>query len=278
LYPLKEGENRLGADPNANVRIPDLQADIELAISVEMLGSFAWAKGDSREIAINGSPLNKEPIPLFHGDRLSLNGSTLVFIDDDGEPTVHMQRPAPAAVASTVAESPQGTAAVEPHLLSRMTPPTQKRRVVAVLRRADNNQAYIVGRTGFRIGREKRCDLIIPDRSVSRLHAEIAFSGGQFLLRCLGRTSTKVNGRALDEPYKLRVGDVIQIGSYEFTFLRRPATAQEIVQASEVTPIRSAVAEAPTVAIGGATRGRLVFWFLFTVLAGLVGVILMGRA
>ncbi|NIR30078.1 MAG: FHA domain-containing protein, partial [Gammaproteobacteria bacterium] len=53
-----------------------------------------------------------------------------------------------------------------------MTPPDSERRVVAVLRRLDNNQSYMIDRASFRIGREKRSDLIIPDRKISRLHAE----------------------------------------------------------------------------------------------------------
>ena len=163
-------------------------------------------------------------------------GRTIVFIDDGGEETIKLDAPVPAAVARTVAESE----AVAPELLRRVTPPEEERRVVAVLRRLDNNNSYMIDRSGFRIGREKRCDLIIPDRKISRLHAEISYQRGQYLLRDVGRTKTKVNGRKIDEPYALQVGDVIQIGRYEFAFLRRVASGQDIVKETEITPVRAA--------------------------------------
>ena len=157
---------------------------------------------------------------------------------------------------------------VEPELLRRQTPPEPERRVVAVLRRLDTRQSYMIDRAGFRIGREKRCDLIIPDRKISRLHAEITFVRGGYLLRDLGRTSTRVNGRKIVKPHRLQVGDTIQIGKYEFAFLRRRADAEDIVQASEITPVRGAVPDAITV---GQTRagGRVLTWLLLLVGAAL---------
>jgi len=92
----------------------------------------------------------------------------------------------------------------------------------------------------------------------------------------LGRTSTKVNGRKIDEPYKLRVGDIIQIGDYEFTFARRPVSAEEIARAYEITPVRSAVPDAITVGFTRAGGSRRVFsWLVFLVLAALAALILL---
>ncbi|NIR45504.1 MAG: FHA domain-containing protein [Gemmatimonadetes bacterium] len=275
LYRLREGDNVLGSGDWANIRLSSLEDDHHLTISVETVGAFAWTPDDSGRVVINGRPLTREPIPLFHGDRLSLNGSTLVYLDDGGEATVKMERRAPAALAAGQVESDGRKAAVDPELMHRATPPEPEVKVVAVLRRLDNNQAYIIDRSGFRIGREKRCDLIIPDPSVSRLHAEITFSRGAYLLRCLGRTSTRVNGRPIDGPYRLRVGDKVGIGDYEFTFARRPLKAEEIVPATEVTPIRSAVPDAPTVPARSTGRSRIVTWLIVLVGAGLAALMLL---
>jgi len=280
LYRLKGGNNVLGADEAASIKLPQLSPGHRVTISVETVGSFAWTDSASGRIDLNGRPLSREPVPLFHGDRLVVNGSTVLFIDDGGEPTVHVERPAARAVPAAVASRRPGleptALELEPELFSRVTPPESKRRVVAVLRRLDNDQTYIIGEGDFRIGREKRCDLIIPDRSVSRLHAEITFNRGHYLLRILGRTSTKVNGRKINEPYKLQVGDIIQIGNYEFTFARRPISAEEIARAYEITPVRSAVPDAITVGFTRSGGSRRVFsWLVFLVLAGLAALVLL---
>jgi hypothetical protein len=275
LHRLKSGENLVGSDEAAGIRLPELGADYRVVISIEDFGAFAWALQDAGPIEINDRLLQRDPVALFNGDRLSLDGCAIVFIDDGGEDTIRMEAPVPAAVARAVPESEANRGAVAPELLRRMTPPEEERRVVAVLRRTDNNQSYIIDRSGFRIGREKRCDLIIPDRKISRLHAEIAYQGGQYLLRDLGRTSTKVNGRKLSEPHKLQVGDVIQIGRYEFAFLRRVASGEDIVRENEITPVRALVPDAVTVGRTGPRGSRLLSLILYLVLAALAALILL---
>lgn len=276
LYRLKSGENLIGSDQAAAIRLQELGDGYRLAISVGDFGAFAWAVGAAGPIAINDRPLQRDPAPLFNGDRLCVNGCTIVFIDDGGEDTIKMDAPVPAAVARTVAESEADPGLVAPELLRRQTPPEEERRVVAVLRRLDNNQSYIIDRSGFRIGREKRSDLIIPDRKISRLHAEITYQKGQYLLRDLGRTATKVNGRKIGEPYKLQVGDVVQIGRYEFAFLRRVASAEDIVRKNEVTPVRALVPDAVTVGSTGPRGSRALSWILYLALAAAAALILLG--
>jgi len=285
LYPLRRGENLLGPGTQASVRLPDLPADCELGISVETSGSFAWAVGEGGEIVINGQRLSKEPVPLFNGDQIAVQDATLVFpllfIDDAGEPTARMEsqssRPAPAAVSAGVVES-EAKRGVESELLTRITPPVAERKVVAVLRRIDDGQNYVIEGSGFRIGREKRCDLIIPDGSVSRLQAEITHSGGQYTLRHVGRLATKVNGKKIRDNHTLSVGDVIQVGKYEYAFLRRPSTAEDIGQPGDVTPVRSVVPDAPTVMPDRAKVGgsRAFNYVLLTLLLAMLSLIVLG--
>ncbi len=153
-------------------------------------------------------------------------------------------------------------------LLVRVTPPERERRVVAVLRRLDNGQNHIIDESEFRIGREKRCDLIIPDPSVSRLHAEISFKGGHYLWRDLGRHATRVNGRDVPAVHKLRAGDKLEVGSYQFVFSLRPASAEEFKRPEDLTPVRSAVPDAPTLqqAEAGSRGGRALSWLIVLVI------------
>lgn len=277
LYSLREGDNLLGADPQADIRLLGLASGQSLGISVESIGAFAWSVGDGTAIRINGRPLDEEAVPLFQGDRLDVGDSTLVFLEDGREPTelTDVGLAPASSVPGSVASDPTG--GVDPALLRRVTPPAAPEpETVAALRRLDNQQLHVLDRAGFRIGREKRCDLIIADPSVSRLHAEITFSRDRYLLRDLGRTGTLVNGERIEGPYTLKVGDVIQVADYEFAFLRRPADSPDVAKALAATPVRGAVPDAPTMM--PAVKGRAASWILIllVVLAAGAAVVMLG--
>ena len=63
------------------------------------------------------------------------------------------------------------------------------------------------------IGRASRHTIHIPDGTISKDHAEIAFRAGQYFIRDLGsRNGTRVNGRDAKEPMLLEAGDQVEIG------------------------------------------------------------------
>ncbi len=66
------------------------------------------------------------------------------------------------------------------------------------------------------IGRSYDCDIVLPERQVSRYHAEIQRDDGGYLLRDLGsKNGTFVNGQRVEgEPHRLSDGDEIQIALY----------------------------------------------------------------
>jgi hypothetical protein len=74
-------------------------------------------------------------------------------------------------------------------------------------------QRWIIDRDRVVIGRGVDCDIVLPERQVSRQHAQIERDDGGYLLRDLGsKNSTCVNGREVhDKPYRLKDGDEIQI-------------------------------------------------------------------
>lgn len=293
LHPLHGGQNLLANGPEADLKISGLGAGQQVTICVERAGALVWAVGDA-QVKLNGLPIAQQPVALRHGDQLILNGATAVYLDQSPQTVV---QPAAVALDSTIpmgatvpmGASPMRAAAsangpVDIGSSGRARPPmpvnagqaqpqvgqpgapepeSKQEEIVAVLRKLPDGPAYMLGQAGFRIGREKRCDLVIADRAVSRLHAEIAYSRGQYLLRDLGRGGTKVNGKKIGEPHKLRVGDIVQIGGSEFAFARRPASAEELVRPGEVTPVLSAVEEAPTmIALKKRSSGNGLTWFL----------------
>lgn len=68
------------------------------------------------------------------------------------------------------------------------------------------------------IGRASENDIILPDQSVSRSHAEVALRGEDFFVRDLGsRNGTFLNGRSISESILVE-GDEIRVGMSTLIF------------------------------------------------------------
>jgi len=77
---------------------------------------------------------------------------------------------------------------------------------------AATGQKWAIERDIVVIGREESCDVALPERPVSRQHAEIRRDGNRYLLRDLGsKNGTFLNGQEIDGPVPLQDGDEIQI-------------------------------------------------------------------
>jgi hypothetical protein len=78
----------------------------------------------------------------------------------------------------------------------------------------------------FLIGRGEECDLVIPERQVSRHHARIKRSSSGYTLEDLGsKNGTHLNGAPIDKPAQLQDGDDIQIAlALKLTFIGSEAT------------------------------------------------------
>mgnify|MGYP001091557252 CR=1 FL=1 len=76
------------------------------------------------------------------------------------------------------------------------------------------------------IGRESTCDIIVPDRMVSRFHARLTPVQDGFLIEDLGsKNGTHCNGNLVNERVQLRDGDVLQIAlCQQFMYLSWDAT------------------------------------------------------
>lgn len=68
------------------------------------------------------------------------------------------------------------------------------------------------------VGRAPGCDLLLTDLTVSRLHAELLLTGGQWTVSDLGSMNgTRLNGWRLTGPARVRPGD--QLGFGDLTFV-----------------------------------------------------------
>jgi hypothetical protein len=62
------------------------------------------------------------------------------------------------------------------------------------------------------VGRHPRCDVVVPDRSVSRRHARLTFRDGVWVLQDLASTNgTAVNGARVGRT-TLHAGDIVTLG------------------------------------------------------------------
>jgi hypothetical protein len=76
------------------------------------------------------------------------------------------------------------------------------------------------------LGREATCDVVIPDRQVSRFHARVTPTAEGVILEDLGsKNGTHHNGNALNAPVMLQDGDAMQISYIQgFLFFTSDAT------------------------------------------------------
>lgn len=81
------------------------------------------------------------------------------------------------------------------------------------------------------VGRDAQCDLVVPDRQVSRRHASIMLEENGYVLKDLGsKNGTFVNGRELAGQHLLQDGDEIQIAlCCRLAFVAAEATAPVIL-------------------------------------------------
>lgn len=76
------------------------------------------------------------------------------------------------------------------------------------------------------IGRDEACDIVIPERQVSRHHARVSRTPqGAFVEDLLSKNGTHVNGVLITTPTLLQDGDIIQIALAQvFYYLSSDAT------------------------------------------------------
>ena len=90
-------------------------------------------------------------------------------------------------------------------------------------RLADNSPWIVpISKTEFSIGRSEDQDLILPSNGVSRSHAKINIHRDDLYITDAGsKNGTMINGSKVLSKTRLRDHDIMKIGGYEFTIVRR---------------------------------------------------------
>lgn len=109
---------------------------------------------------------------------------------------------------------------------------------VAILILQDGNQRWPLDREHLTIGRGPECDIILPDRVVSRRHACIDRRNGEYFIEDdQSKNGTFVNGQPITEPWRLVDGDEIQVAlRFRLTFVDAGATAPLSMEEPTATP------------------------------------------
>ena len=90
------------------------------------------------------------------------------------------------------------------------------------------------------IGRGADCDIVIPERQISRHHAQVERRNRGYLLIDLGSKNwTYVNGQEVNQPYLLQDGDEVQIAlCVKLSFVGAEATVPLSFEGVTGSPVR----------------------------------------
>jgi hypothetical protein len=188
-------------------------ADYEEALADELAGYLLEHARAERLTLLSA------PVIEFHTDaRLGLGEFGIqTRVVSAAEPPRHHAR----APARSEREAVQGGRTMVYSSAGRLAGPladSARGRAQTALLLIDGRRAPI-GPEGARIGRSRRCEIVIADPNVSREHAEIRPRGGSWVLSDLNSTNgTLLNGRRLERPEVIRPGDEIELGTSVVVF------------------------------------------------------------
>ena len=215
-YAVPQGESAVGADPSCLVSLsgPGIMPRHAI-LRVAPDGALAVLVGaPGAEVSVNGVRLGGDPAPLLHGDKLQVVGLELLCVDP------HRSGSTQFLSASDLAQAVRST---KPAAGKPATGTTGGRLVCLT-----DGREYTIGGAPLTFGREAGSDIVVPNKDVSRHHAEILATPQGYVVVDSSTNGTFINGERVEGQRVLARADVIRVGDHEFRFYADlvPATAQ----------------------------------------------------
>jgi pSer/pThr/pTyr-binding forkhead associated (FHA) protein len=144
---------------------------------------------------------------------------------------------------------------------------------VGTLTRLADNRQYSLGFGSLRVGRQRRADLVITDKTVSRHHADLCYESGRYVLYDHSTNGTWINGTLVAVAQPLRNGDRVKFGKVEFSFTLRSVPKEVALREAEATAPKKIPRTSTLIMKGGKGKrriGRLALKVLLAVLAAVI--------
>jgi pSer/pThr/pTyr-binding forkhead associated (FHA) protein len=236
--PIPTGELVIGADPSCGLRLTGVAAAHAVVVGAPD-GSASVRRVGDNDVLLNGVRLGQDPAPILHGDKVQVGIHEILIHDPRRSGSTQFVSAADVAKMAAAVGRP---AAPKP-----ATAATGGRLVCLT-----DGREYTIGAAPVVIGREAGCDIVVPNKDVSRRHAEIFVSPQGYVLVDSSTNGTFVNGDRIEAQRVLARADVIKIGDHEFRFYADKA-AEVAPQAAQpaAPPVMPIV---PSPATGAAER------------------------
>jgi len=114
--------------------------------------------------------------------------------------------------------------------------PSEQYEHVGTLTRRSDGHDFSLGFGCLRIGRQRRADLPIADKTVSRHHADICYESGRYILYDHSANGTWINDALVAVFRPLRDGDDVKFGRTEFRFTLREVPQRVAARTEHAMP------------------------------------------
>ncbi len=202
--PIPVGELVIGADPSCGLKLTGVAAAHAVVVGGAD-GSVVVRRVGDHDVLINGVKLGAEPAPVLHGDKVQVGLHELLVHD-------------PRRSGSTQFVSASDVARMVAATAKAGGPKTPTAATGGRLVCLTDGREYTIGTAPLVIGREAGCDIVVPNKDVSRRHAEIFQSPQGYVLVDSSTNGSFVNGERIEAQRVLARADVLRIGDHEFRF------------------------------------------------------------
>ena len=171
--------------------------------------------------SMNGTSVNGQKIwglaPLQDGDVLEIGGQRFRY--SDLHPQANGPAKAPTRSERASDEYDADTAAL-PALAAQSPRPAVTAGQLVLNGGPGAGQVFALNKALLTIGRGSECDVVIPDVSISRRHAQILRQETGWYVQDLGsRNGTAINGQRLSAPGRLEDGDTLTVGAVPLRYI-----------------------------------------------------------